>query len=562
MTRLIAAAALLTAVISAQQPYTIGSVSPPGASLRSVGAFAASAGDVNLDGNPDVLIGFPYNDTDLQDVFSDGDVFPAVAGTSGFHVWSPATGTFMRTIVEPGYATRGFALVNLGDIDGDGKPDHAASNPIHSVPGANSSEVDAYSGATGSVIWSFVSTVPGGQAGISLARIADVDVDGVPDLLVGAPGANGVPGRVFVLSATTGALLRTHVGANGDTLGYATSDAGDLNGDGVSDYAAGAPQVNIIGANQPAGYVRIWSGATGILIRTVNGAALNDRFGRALAKAGDLDGDTYPDLFVGAPGRFNVGAAGRVYAISGASGLVLLNITRNVAGDRFGWSLCAIGDRNGDGKTDFAAGTTVGVVEVRSGAFGGVLATQAGLLTQAAANGIVMRPYAIGDVNNDGVVDVAIGSPEFGRKRPARGLHVGRPRRLPSRETTGTTSPAAVAALGDLDGDGIRDLAIGSTGMNTQALWNAGGVTLWSTGASAPIAQLSGTASQSGFGSSVSTLDDVDNDGVEDFLVSTLSPGPGSVTCYSGATRVPIYTTTGTVAGRRVRLLRSRGCPT
>src|SRR5262249_52008266 len=152
-------------------------------------------------------------------------------------------------------------------------------------------------------------------------------------------------------------------------------------------------------------------------------------------------------------------AAGHVYAISGANGAVLLDATRNVGGDRFGWSLCAIGDRNGDGKTDFAVGTCWGLLEVRSGAYGGLLSGQGGLLPPPQINGSIMRPFLIGDVNGDGLVDAAIGSPDTAENGVLT-VFISVVPGVTLFGDDGLNFTDAVAVLGDLDGDGIRDLAL------------------------------------------------------------------------------------------------------
>src|SRR5262245_24238792 len=104
--------AILAAVAAAQQPYASASIQPPTGLLRSAGAAVGAAGDVDLDGAPDLIVGFPYNDQDTSDGLTDQMPFASTPGSSGFHVWSPSTGTFIRTIVEPGIATRGFAVAN------------------------------------------------------------------------------------------------------------------------------------------------------------------------------------------------------------------------------------------------------------------------------------------------------------------------------------------------------------------------------------------------------------------------------------------------------------------
>ena len=86
---------------------------------------------------------------------------------------------------------------------------------------------------------------------------------------------------------------------NQDNFGSAVAPLDDLDGNGVPDLAVGAPQDPEIGA----GYVSVFSGKTGELLATHWGEAVGDRFGAAIAGAGDHDGDGVPDLLIGAPGR-------------------------------------------------------------------------------------------------------------------------------------------------------------------------------------------------------------------------------------------------------------------
>jgi hypothetical protein len=360
LARCVAACAAAAVFAPAQQPYVTSAPVLPPSAQRSFGVSAAFAGDVNGDGVPELVTGSPYSRFDQSDAFTDRVPMPLAGGVAGFQVWTPSTGAIVRSVVIPLFSSSGYAVTDLGDIDGDGVRDHAVSDPtITSSPGpASSGRVDAISGATGLVLWPHTGPVAGGGSGASMARIADVDGDGTRDLLVGAPGGTGIAGHAFVLSGLTGALLRTHAGVAGDNLGFSTADAGDVDGDGVSDYAAGAPQSALLGGALPPGYVQLWSGATGVLIRTVNGTIAADRFGRALATAGDLNGDAIPDLYVGAPARNGLATPGRVVAVSGATGATIFSATRGVPGDRFGWALAAVGDRNADGRIDCAVGTS------------------------------------------------------------------------------------------------------------------------------------------------------------------------------------------------------------
>src|SRR5439155_26595560 len=110
----------------------------------------------------------------------------------------------------------------------------------------------------------------------------------------------------------------------------------------------------MVGANAEAGVVRIYSGATGALLRTLSGTAATSHFGTSAAALGDVNGDRRSDLVVGAPSFSNYG--GRVTVPSGATGGVLLTVT-GAAGtqDQLGSVVAALGVVNGDGKPDFLA---------------------------------------------------------------------------------------------------------------------------------------------------------------------------------------------------------------
>src|SRR5262245_32001629 len=308
----------------------------------------------------------------------------------------------------------------------------------------------------------------GDRFGEGLAS-GDFDGDGVVDLAVGAPGdhpdndpLSGVayPFRGSGGGPTAGRLRRLEQtslgGANeaGDELGAALA-SGDFNGDGRDDLAVGVPGESP-GALPKSGAVAIYFG--GVIELLPNRVILEeeagetseaaDDFGRVLA-AGDFNGDGFDDLAIGAPGE-DVGAvnsAGALVVYRGsATGLVSPVVLTSAIfsqtpadGDRFAASLAA-GDFNNDGKDDLAVGVPGRLVTGQDGAGAvGILGGTAGALV----------PVIWLDQEDGGEVSEA--GDEFG----------------------------AALATGDLDGDGVSDLAIGVPREDRGALADAGAVCLF-----------------------------------------------------------------------------------
>ena len=257
----------------------------------------------------------------------------------------------------------GWVTAPVPDLDGDGAPEVLLSAPA-AVHGDG--RVVLLSGRTGEQLFDFLGT--GSEAlGEALADAGDVDGDGLHDVILGAPGAGA--GAAYVFSGADGSLLLSLAGARtGDRFGATVAGLGDMDGDGRSDIAVGAPLAGEIGA----GVVTVYVGATGDVIFSLEGEAAGDDFGDGVDEVGDLDLDGVPDLVVGAP---DAGASdgGAIYVYAGATGERLLGPLEagRTSWDFGKWFVDGPGDLDGDGvpdvyASDFSGARQAGLVTARS----------------------------------------------------------------------------------------------------------------------------------------------------------------------------------------------------
>lgn len=345
---------------------------------ETFGSSLADIGDVNGDAVPDIAVSAPSSRG--KDGSPDGRVL-IYSGASGAPLLQ------LNPIERRGLF--GWSIAKAGDIDGDNVPDLIIGAP-HTSPdflfGAGSALI--YSGATGDPLLVINGEEMGAYFGQSVAGLGDLDGDGVPDILVGAPYASAEDriglGAATVHSGADGTIIFKFNGLDsGDYLGWAVSGLGDIDGDGVPDIMVGAPFASPSGRAQ-AGSVFVHSGATGDLILQLDGTDARDHFGKSVAEIGDVDGDGTPDLLIGAPnaspdGREN---AGSVFLYSGATAKRIFRFDGLERFDEFGASVSSAGDVDGDDVPDILIGapgaspngqTRAGSAFVFSGATGELL---------------------------------------------------------------------------------------------------------------------------------------------------------------------------------------------
>jgi hypothetical protein len=361
------------------------------------GRSVAGVGDVNGDGVPDLAVGGPLTTPMVGQIMAGAaTVYDGRTGAA-IYAWSNA-GQFEQF---------GRSVAGAGDVNGDG-----LSDVIVGVPGVAGAffgnRVEVRSGSTGAVLLTFTGA-SGETFGETVAGPGDLDGDGTPDVLVGAPLANGGQGRALTYSGATGSLLQTWTSpSGGGTFGTSVAGAGDVNGDGTRDVLVGQPQGSV------PGQAFVFSGITTTVLHTFTGAHANDQFGAAVAGAGDVNADGSPDLLVGA-WQDNTAAtgAGRAVVFSGASGAVLFTFSGANANDALGYSVANGGDRDADGRSDLLVGGVGGngFVEVRSGGTGALLANFVG---QASGDAFGTSVASAGDLDGDGRPDAIVGGANNG----------------------------------------------------------------------------------------------------------------------------------------------------
>ncbi len=450
------------------------------------GKSVSSAGDVNGDGFDDLLVGALGGDSNGNTAGESYVVFGKAGGWGASVDLSTLDGSdgFVLNGVDA-FDRSGASVSGAGDVNGDGfddllvgawgaYPNGNAAGESYVVFGKGSGwgasvELSMLDGGDGFVLNGVDAS---DESGISVSAAGDVNGDGFGDLLVGAPRSapdgNFAAGESYVVFGKAGGWgasvdLSTLDGGDGfvlngvdasDESGSVVSGAGDVNGDGFDDLLVGANLGNPNGSDSGESYVvfgkaegwgasvdlSILDGSNGFVL---NGVSAFDQSGISVSAAGDVNGDGFGDLLVGAfrSDPNGIDSAGESYvvfgkaagwgasvdlsALDGSDGFVMNGVN---ASDRSGRSVSGAGDVNGDGFDDLLVGAYFGDSNGSDAGESYVVFGQAGgwgasldLSMLDGSNGFVLNGVdagdrsgssvsSAGDVNGDGFDDLLIGA--------------------------------------------------------------------------------------------------------------------------------------------------------
>ena len=404
------------------------------------GFAVARAGDVNADGFVDYVAG-AYGDDNVAE--GSGEAYLFYGPLTQDVAAGDADATVTGEAVVDGLGT---TVSGAGDLNGDGFDDLMIGARSNDTNGIQAGRVYVFNGPlTGAhpalEADAIISGDPFDELGWSMAPAGDVNGDGFDDVLVGAWQADLVGQAFLFLGPLTGNLTEADAAASftgvifSEELGESVA-AGDLNDDGVPDLILGAPRPPVNGEDPGSVYV-FFGPVTGDFSATeadviVGGQRDNDEFGTSVA-AGDVDGDGADDLIVGARQLFQLDSDGRAYVFSGplkgriaahsADAILVGEDSDPVDDDLFGSAVAVVGDTNGDdiddvlvgAPTNYAAGSRSGRAYLFYGPLAGqIQAASADRIFDGSAFDLLGTTVAsAGDANGDGLADLLTGAPRF-----------------------------------------------------------------------------------------------------------------------------------------------------
>ncbi len=403
------------------------------------GWSVASAGDVNGDGYDDILIGAYLED---DGGYAAGQTYLILGKATGWAMDTDLSAADASFWGEDASDESGYSVASAGDVNGDGYDDILIGALYDDDGGSDAGQTYLILGkATG---WAMDTDLSAADAsfwgedamdhsGCSVASAGDVNGDGYDDILIGArdddDGGSGAGQTYLILGKATGWAMDTDLSAAdasfwgedaGDYSGFSVASAGDVNGDGYDDILIGAYNDDDGGTDAGQTYL-ILGQATGWTMDTDLSAAdasfwgedSGDNSGYSVASAGDVNGDGYDDILIGARYDEDGGSnAGQTYLILGkATGWAMdtdlsaadASFWGEDAGDNSGYSVASAGDVNSDGGADILIGAW-------GDDDGGTDAGQTYLLLGNAIPSAPASPQCEGQTNPTGVGDA---TPEF-----------------------------------------------------------------------------------------------------------------------------------------------------
>lgn len=462
----------------------------------------------------------------LLDIDASGAVFPVtIDPVAASPVWTVES--------DQANANFGYSVSTAGDVNGDGYSDVIAGAPYYDSGQNDEGRAFVYlgsaSGLAGTPAWTAESDVASSLFGANVAAAGDVNGDGYSDVLVGAYGytnTESYEGAAFVWYGSASGLGANGTPANADwtaegnqvsaQMGYSVSTAGDVNGDGYSDIIVGTPYYDNDQTDEGRAFVYLGSssGLAGTPAWTAESNQTDSQFASKVSTAGDVNGDGYSDIVIGAFFYSNgESQEGQVFVYLGSASGLGANGTpanadwtaeSNQDSARFGSAVSTAGDVNGDGYGDMIAGASAyDNGESNEGAAFVWYGSASGL----GANGT--------PANADWTVESNLAGGECG---------------------------SSVATAGDINGDGYADVIVGVKGFtNDQNREGRAELYLGSASglAASPVWTLEGNQAWAYFPDSASTAGDVNGDGYSDIILGAVSHGMGKAYVYYGSPAGP-----------------------